>query len=81
LSRSGKNLQPSWGQPVNVHTWTAVMPWAGPPGQAARALRNRFTDTDGSLAPLGYPAFHHLTGHQFEGSRTRLVAGKYTPRM
>ncbi|MFJ1551899.1 nitronate monooxygenase [Streptomyces sp. NPDC088246] len=31
-------------------------------GRPARALRNRFTDTYGSLAPLGYPALHHLTG-------------------
>ncbi|WP_129843242.1 nitronate monooxygenase [Streptomyces sp. RFCAC02] len=31
-------------------------------GRPARALRNRFTDTYGALAPLGYPALHHLTG-------------------
>ncbi|SCL27188.1 nitronate monooxygenase [Micromonospora inyonensis] len=30
-------------------------------GQPARALRNRFTDTYSSTAPLGYPAVHHLT--------------------
>ncbi|MFD6280243.1 nitronate monooxygenase [Streptomyces sp. NPDC060209] len=30
-------------------------------GRPARALRNRFTDTYGSLAPLSYPAVHHLT--------------------
>jgi nitronate monooxygenase len=30
-------------------------------GQPARALRNRFTDTYSGLAPLGYPAIHHLT--------------------
>ncbi|MFF9496576.1 nitronate monooxygenase [Streptomyces flaveolus] len=31
-------------------------------GRPARALRNRFTDTYEPLAPLGYPALHHLTG-------------------
>ncbi|MFJ8622281.1 nitronate monooxygenase [Kitasatospora sp. NPDC093550] len=31
-------------------------------GRPARALRNRFTDTYEPLAPLGYPAVHHLTG-------------------
>ncbi len=30
-------------------------------GRPARALRNRFTDTFGPTAPLGYPAVHHLT--------------------
>jgi nitronate monooxygenase len=30
-------------------------------GQPARALRNRFTDTYSSRAPIGYPAVHHLT--------------------
>ncbi|MEU4782108.1 nitronate monooxygenase [Micromonospora sp. NPDC023633] len=30
-------------------------------GRPARALRNRFTDTYEPLAPLGYPALHHLT--------------------
>lgn len=30
-------------------------------GRPARALRNRFTDTFSSSAPLGYPAVHHLT--------------------
>jgi nitronate monooxygenase len=30
-------------------------------GQPARALRNRFTDTYSSSAPVGYPAVHHLT--------------------
>ncbi|WP_250006204.1 nitronate monooxygenase [Actinoplanes sp. M2I2] len=30
-------------------------------GQPARALRNRFTDTYTSMAPIGYPAVHHLT--------------------
>lgn len=30
-------------------------------GQPARALRNRFTDTYSSVAPIGYPAVHHLT--------------------
>ncbi|GAA2605340.1 nitronate monooxygenase [Paractinoplanes durhamensis] len=30
-------------------------------GQPARALRNRFTDTYGDRAPIGYPAIHHLT--------------------
>lgn len=30
-------------------------------GRPARALRNRFTDTFGPAAPLGYPAVHHLT--------------------
>ncbi|NNN33785.1 hypothetical protein HLK59_26155, partial [Streptomyces sp. S3(2020)] len=30
-------------------------------GRPARALRNRFTDTYDSVAPLGYPALHHLT--------------------
>jgi nitronate monooxygenase len=30
-------------------------------GQPARALRNRFTDTYSSSAPIGYPAVHHLT--------------------
>ncbi|MQS16305.1 nitronate monooxygenase [Streptomyces kaniharaensis] len=30
-------------------------------GRPARALRNRFTDTYEPLAPLGYPAVHHLT--------------------
>lgn len=31
-------------------------------GRPARALRTRFTDTFGDVAPLGYPAVHHLTG-------------------
>ncbi|WP_037606122.1 NAD(P)H-dependent flavin oxidoreductase [Streptacidiphilus rugosus] len=31
-------------------------------GRPARALRNRFTDTYEPVAPLGYPALHHLTG-------------------
>ncbi|MFF3736742.1 NAD(P)H-dependent flavin oxidoreductase [Streptomyces sp. NPDC002566] len=31
-------------------------------GRPARALRNRFTDTYEPLAPLAYPAVHHLTG-------------------
>lgn len=30
-------------------------------GQPARALRNRFTDTYSPVAPVGYPAVHHLT--------------------
>jgi nitronate monooxygenase len=30
-------------------------------GQPARALRNRFTDAYSSVAPIGYPAVHHLT--------------------
>ncbi|MFI9219397.1 NAD(P)H-dependent flavin oxidoreductase [Streptomyces werraensis] len=30
-------------------------------GRPARGLRNRFTDTYEPLAPLGYPALHHLT--------------------
>jgi nitronate monooxygenase len=30
-------------------------------GQPARALRNRFTDAYTSIAPVGYPAVHHLT--------------------
>jgi NAD(P)H-dependent flavin oxidoreductase YrpB (nitropropane dioxygenase family) len=30
-------------------------------GRPARALRNRFADRYGPLAPLGYPALHHLT--------------------
>jgi nitronate monooxygenase len=30
-------------------------------GQPARALRNRFTDTYSAVAPIGYPAVHHLT--------------------
>jgi nitronate monooxygenase len=30
-------------------------------GQPARALRNRFTDAYSSIAPVGYPAVHHLT--------------------
>ncbi|MFF9212829.1 MULTISPECIES: nitronate monooxygenase [unclassified Streptomyces] len=30
-------------------------------GRPARALRNRFTDTYELVAPLGYPALHHLT--------------------
>ncbi|MFD5387994.1 NAD(P)H-dependent flavin oxidoreductase [Streptomyces sp. NPDC127074] len=30
-------------------------------GRPARALRNRFTDRYTDLAPLGYPALHHLT--------------------
>ena len=30
-------------------------------GQPARALGNRFTDTYSPIAPLGYPAVHHLT--------------------
>ncbi|GAA2878109.1 oxidoreductase [Actinoplanes cyaneus] len=30
-------------------------------GQPARALRNRFVDTYSALAPVGYPAIHHLT--------------------
>lgn len=30
-------------------------------GQPARALRNRFTEQYGDIAPLGYPAIHHLT--------------------
>jgi len=30
-------------------------------GRPARALRNRFVDRYGQLAPSGYPALHHLT--------------------
>lgn len=30
-------------------------------GQPARGLRNRFIDTYGDAAPVGYPAVHHLT--------------------
>ncbi|WP_306210434.1 nitronate monooxygenase [Actinoplanes sp. RD1] len=30
-------------------------------GRPARALRNRFTETYSALAPVGYPAVHHLT--------------------
>lgn len=30
-------------------------------GQPARGLRNRFTDTYSAMAPIGYPAVHHLT--------------------
>ncbi|GIF00517.1 nitronate monooxygenase [Paractinoplanes rishiriensis] len=30
-------------------------------GQPARALRNRFTDAYSAVAPVGYPAVHHLT--------------------
>jgi NAD(P)H-dependent flavin oxidoreductase YrpB (nitropropane dioxygenase family) len=30
-------------------------------GRPARALRNKFTDRYGDLAPYGYPALHHLT--------------------
>nr|WP_221374678.1 nitronate monooxygenase [Actinoplanes polyasparticus] len=30
-------------------------------GHPARALRNRFTDTYTAVAPIGYPAVHHLT--------------------
>jgi nitronate monooxygenase len=30
-------------------------------GQPARGLRNRFTDEYSAVAPLGYPAVHHLT--------------------
>ncbi|MCO8270214.1 nitronate monooxygenase [Actinoplanes sp. TRM 88003] len=30
-------------------------------GHPARALRNRFTDTYSEVAPIGYPAVHHLT--------------------
>jgi len=30
-------------------------------GQPARGLRNRFTDAYSAVAPLGYPAVHHLT--------------------
>jgi nitronate monooxygenase len=30
-------------------------------GQPARGLRNRFIDTYGDSAPIGYPAVHHLT--------------------
>ncbi|MFK4540653.1 nitronate monooxygenase [Streptomyces tendae] len=31
-------------------------------GRPARALRNHFTDQYDPVAPLGYPALHHLTG-------------------
>ncbi|EFL20753.1 2-nitropropane dioxygenase family oxidoreductase [Streptomyces himastatinicus ATCC 53653] len=31
-------------------------------GRPARALRNRFTEHYDPIAPLGYPALHHLTG-------------------
>ncbi|WP_028934924.1 nitronate monooxygenase [Pseudonocardia spinosispora] len=31
-------------------------------GRPARALRNGFTDRYSPVAPLGYPALHHLTG-------------------
>ncbi|MFF0222073.1 nitronate monooxygenase [Streptomyces sp. NPDC004629] len=31
-------------------------------GRPARALRNHFTDHYDPIAPLGYPALHHLTG-------------------
>ncbi|CAL9671405.1 nitronate monooxygenase [Streptomyces hyderabadensis] len=31
-------------------------------GRPARALRNHFTDHYDPVAPLGYPALHHLTG-------------------
>ncbi|MGK5682821.1 nitronate monooxygenase [Actinoplanes sp. URMC 104] len=30
-------------------------------GQPARAVRNRFTDAYTAVAPIGYPAVHHLT--------------------
>ncbi|AGL17210.1 nitronate monooxygenase [Actinoplanes sp. N902-109] len=30
-------------------------------GQPARGLRNRFTETYSAVAPVGYPAVHHLT--------------------
>jgi nitronate monooxygenase len=30
-------------------------------GRPARGLRNRFTDQFDGVAPLGYPALHHLT--------------------
>ena len=30
-------------------------------GRPARALRNRFTDRYSAIAPLGYPALHHLS--------------------
>lgn len=30
-------------------------------GQPARGLRNRFTDAYSAVAPVGYPAVHHLT--------------------
>jgi nitronate monooxygenase len=30
-------------------------------GQPARGLRNRFLETYSPVAPVGYPAIHHLT--------------------
>ncbi|MFK0280910.1 nitronate monooxygenase [Streptomyces sp. NPDC090499] len=43
---------PAFTETVLTHAFT---------GRPARTLRNRFTDTYEPLAPLGYPALHHLT--------------------
>ncbi|MGW1817395.1 nitronate monooxygenase [Streptomyces sp. NPDC002125] len=46
-------VDPAFTETVLTHAFT---------GRPARALRNRFTDTYQPLAPLGYPALHHLSG-------------------
>ncbi|MFI1987704.1 nitronate monooxygenase [Actinoplanes sp. NPDC020271] len=51
-SLSGKSLSAGSRQTVVTRAFT---------GQPARALRNRFVDTYSPLAPVGYPAIHHLT--------------------
>jgi nitronate monooxygenase len=43
---------PGDGTTVVTHAFT---------GRPARGLRNRFIDEFGAIAPLGYPAVHHLT--------------------
>jgi nitronate monooxygenase len=52
---------PGDGTTVITHAFT---------GRPARGLRNRFTDEFSEVAPLGYPAVHHLT------SPLRSAAGK-----
>jgi nitronate monooxygenase len=45
-------VDPAFTQTTLTHAFT---------GRPARALRNRFIDTYAPVAPLGYPALHHLT--------------------
>lgn len=44
---------PAYDQTAVTHAFT---------GRPARGLRNRFIERYDALAPLGYPAVHHLTG-------------------
>ena len=46
-------VDPAFGTTVVTRAFT---------GRPARALRNHFTDRYDPIAPVGYPALHHLTG-------------------